>query len=149
MLRAQLDQMTRERDALRQQGGTGSAAAPSTPRTRALEAEVAALQKQNAGLQAAIRQTPRAAPPTPPPSSAPQPPAAQAGDLARCEAANAKLLQTGHDILHLYETQDFRELLWKSYEPLLGLWRVKLENIVQDYDERLQDHLFYPKAGRP
>jgi hypothetical protein len=64
--------------------------------------------------------------------------------LAACSAKNAKLIAVAEDILHLYSTQDFQTLLVKSYEPVLGLWKVRLENIVQDNDDRIQDQRYYP-----
>jgi hypothetical protein len=79
----------------------------------------------------------------PPPGAAA---AAPPDKLAACHAANAKLLAAGHDILHLYETQSFRSLLVRSYEPLLGLWRVELENIVQDQDDRLREQEIPPDS---
>ena len=71
--------------------------------------------------------------------------------LAVCRANNAKLLSVGHDILHLYETQSFRSLLGGQYEPLLGLYRVELENIVQDNDDKLRDLQVFPdpKVSKP
>jgi septal ring factor EnvC (AmiA/AmiB activator) len=63
--------------------------------------------------------------------------------FAACKAANAKLVDVSEDVLHLYESQDFRAVLLKSYEPVLGLARVKLQNIVQQYDDRInaQDYI--------
>jgi chromosome segregation ATPase len=54
-----------------------------------------------------------------------------------CVAANQKLAATAEDILHLYETQSFRSVWLKSYEPILGLDKVKLQNIVQSYDDKI------------
>ena len=64
-----------------------------------------------------------------------------------CVNANQKLVAISHDILHLYETQSFRGILLKSYEPILGLDRVKLENIVQDYDDKIHDQQITPTAS--
>lgn len=68
--------------------------------------------------------------------------AARAG-IDAAEAKNNQLFATANDILKLYETQDFRQLLLRSYEPLLGLWRVRLENIVQDNEDRIREGRFY------
>jgi type II secretory pathway pseudopilin PulG len=57
--------------------------------------------------------------------------------VAACEAKNAALLTAAGDILKLYETPDFRTLVMRSGEPLLGFWRVRLENIVQDHEDRI------------
>ena len=49
-----------------------------------------------------------------------------------------------NDILHLYQTQGFRSLLLGSYEPLLGLKKVELENLVQHYEDRIEDQRLQP-----
>jgi len=61
-----------------------------------------------------------------------------------CKAANVKLVATANDILHLYQSRDFRATLLGSYEPLLGYKRVELENIVQDYEDKIQDQVYVP-----
>jgi septal ring factor EnvC (AmiA/AmiB activator) len=66
--------------------------------------------------------------------------------LSACKTANGKLIDVSETILHLYETQSFRALLMKSYEPVLGLYKVKLENIVQDYDDKIRDQEYIPPA---
>ena len=43
------------------------------------------------------------------------------------------------DILHLYQTRGFRALVLGSYEPVLGLRKVELENTVQDYEDKIHD----------
>jgi chromosome segregation ATPase len=63
-----------------------------------------------------------------------------AAQTTACQAQNQKLAATAEDILHLYQTQSFRSILLGSYEPILGLDRVKLENIVQDYDDKIYAH---------
>ena len=59
--------------------------------------------------------------------------------LKTCEDENAKLSAVANDILHLYRSQSFHQVLVGSYEPLLGLDEVKLENIVQDYEDRIRN----------
>lgn len=59
--------------------------------------------------------------------------------LQTCKAANTKLVALATEVLHLYESQSFRSVLLKSYEPLLGTAKVDLENLVQDYDAKIQD----------
>jgi septal ring factor EnvC (AmiA/AmiB activator) len=59
-----------------------------------------------------------------------------------CKSANGKLIGVSEDVLHLYESQSFRSLLLKSYEPILGLAKVKLESIIQQYDDRIQDQAY-------
>jgi DNA repair exonuclease SbcCD ATPase subunit len=61
-----------------------------------------------------------------------------------CMATNTRLIGVANDILHLYQTQSFRSLLLSSYEPLLGLKKVELENMVQDYEDKILDQKYYP-----
>jgi septal ring factor EnvC (AmiA/AmiB activator) len=62
--------------------------------------------------------------------------------LEACKSANGQLINVSEDVLHLYESQSFHSLLLKSYEPVLGLWKVKLENIVQQYDDKIQSQAY-------
>ncbi len=57
--------------------------------------------------------------------------------LDTCKATNAKLIDVAEDVLHLYESQSFRSILLRSYEPLIGTAKVKLQNMVQDYDDKI------------
>jgi len=59
--------------------------------------------------------------------------------LESCKAENTQLIALGEDILHLYQTQDFRGLLIRSYEPFIGTAKVRLENLVQDYDDKIRN----------
>ena len=68
--------------------------------------------------------------------------------LSLCEAKNDKLLTVANDILDLYQSQDFISVWKGSYEPILGLRRVELQNIVQDYQDRILDQTFDARAGR-
>ena len=61
---------------------------------------------------------------------------------------NKKLAVLAHDFLHLYETQDFRSVLLRSYEPVLGLGKVKLDNMVQDYEDKVADLRIYQTAAQ-
>jgi len=47
----------------------------------------------------------------------------------------------------LYQSQSFRSLLLSSYEPVLGLKKVELENTIQDYEDKILEHKYRP--GRP
>ena len=62
-----------------------------------------------------------------------------AAQLRTCEAENTALIGVADDILHLYRSQSFHQVLLWSYEPLIGLDQVKLENIVQDYEDKIRD----------
>ncbi len=72
-----------------------------------------------------------------------------AAALEACKAANTRLIAVAEEILHLYESQSFRSLLLKSYEPVLGLAQVKLENTVQSYDDRIRDLQYVPPPVAP
>lgn len=62
---------------------------------------------------------------------------AAAEKLGLCKQSNDRLIVVSREILHLYQTQGFRALVLGSYEPLLGLKRVELENLIQDYEDRI------------
>jgi hypothetical protein len=64
--------------------------------------------------------------------------------LAICSTKNTKLTAVAEDILHLYRTQSFHSLLLSSYEPLLGLAQVRLDNVIQDNDDRIREQKYYP-----
>lgn len=73
---------------------------------------------------------------------------AQTRALDTCKAENRQLISVSEDILHLYEKQDFRSLLLRSYEPLIGTAKVRLENMVQDYDDKIHNQE-YVAGARP
>ncbi len=58
--------------------------------------------------------------------------------LETCKAMNTRLIATAEEILHVYQTFTFRALLMRSYEPVIGFAKVKLENLVQEYDDKIQ-----------
>ena len=72
--------------------------------------------------------------------------AATQQQLTGAHGTNQRLAKVAMEILHLYETQDFRKLLLRSYEPVLALKKVELENLVQDYEDRIVDRTL-PQAG--
>jgi chromosome segregation ATPase len=154
-LNAQVDQLKQERDALQQQlAAAKNAPHPPDAELQQLRDAVAALQQQNAALQTGLQKW--------------QAGYQQAADLARakdaesrrlggdlqqqtaklgvCTATNGKLIAVAYDILHLYRTQGFRALLLESYEPLLGLKKVELENLVQGYEDKIEDQRLQPDA---
>jgi chromosome segregation ATPase len=71
---------------------------------------------------------------------------ADAKALDICKAENGKLIGTAESILHLYQTQSFRSILLRSYEPVIGSAKVTLENLVQDYDDKIHDQEYVPPA---
>jgi hypothetical protein len=64
--------------------------------------------------------------------------------LAICSTKNTKLIATAEDILHLYRSQSFHSLLLSSYEPLLGLAQVRLDNVIQDNEDKIREQKYYP-----
>jgi DNA repair exonuclease SbcCD ATPase subunit len=64
--------------------------------------------------------------------------------LAICTTKNTRLTAVAEDILHLYRTQSFHSLLLSSYEPLLGLAQVRLDNVIQDNDDKIREQKYYP-----
>lgn len=159
-LQAQVSDLTKQRDALQQQLDQAKAqlAAKVAPVAKAppppddaelkkLHDDLDAAHKDNADLQAALVKWQSAYKDA---AALAQSRDAEAkrldaafkdasGKLDTCKAANTKLIATAKDILHLYETEDFRSLLVKSYEPILGLARTRLENTVQDYEDKIYD----------
>ena len=68
--------------------------------------------------------------------------------LETCKATNAKLIDVSQKVLHLYQDRSFLWVLRKSYEPIIGASKVDLENIVQDYDDKIRDQEYVPQATR-
>jgi DNA repair exonuclease SbcCD ATPase subunit len=65
-----------------------------------------------------------------------------------CEVKNGQLITAANEILALYQTPDFQTLVSRSREPLVGIWRVRLENIVQAHEDRIREGRFY-RAAHP
>jgi chromosome segregation ATPase len=65
--------------------------------------------------------------------------------LGICQTANERLETLANDILHLYQTRDFRAVLLGSYEPLLGFKKVELQNTIQDYEDKILDQRYRPE----
>ena len=68
----------------------------------------------------------------------------QAQQVETCESHNVKLLQVNQDLLGHYEKKGFFDSLMQR-EPITGLKGVELENIVQDYQDRLDRLVFRKK----
>jgi predicted nucleic acid-binding Zn-ribbon protein len=162
-LQASLDQETKQNALLRQQVAALNAkvaatpAAPATPAVtpaalQALQAELAAARGQNAALrgglskwQAAYGQAAAIAQAKDRESrDLAGTSTAEGRQLALCRAENTRLTGVANDILHLYRSQGFRSILLGSYEPLIGFEQVKLENIVQDYEDKIRAQAYLP-----
>ena len=68
--------------------------------------------------------------------------------LGVCEDKNAKLLKIGNEILDAYQQFDVGEAI-AANEPFISIHRVKLENMAQDFDDRLREGKFDPNAKQP
>jgi chromosome segregation ATPase len=158
-LQSQLDTMTQQRDAVQAQLTALQAKATSvTPEQLAAlkqaQAGLAEARAQNAGYAASISklqtQYQSAAAAAADKAAADQRDAAMLkqsnSTLGVCEADNTKLIAVAEDILHLYETPQWNRLLIANHDRLLGFARVKLENLVQDYDDKIAAQTFLPPA---
>jgi hypothetical protein len=65
-----------------------------------------------------------------------------------CVAKNVELYRVGTDILKAYSDYTLGDRIAAS-EPVLGLYRVKLENLMQGYEDRLYSGQFDPRAVPP
>jgi chromosome segregation ATPase len=149
-LQAQLDAAT----AKLAETSAGPAAKPAdlaalSAQIKALQAQTAALQQQNAQLQARYQATSDLAH-AKDDESRHSAAAAKANEAAlqTCKGENTRLVDVSEQVLHLYETLSFRAILLKSYEPLIGSARVKLENLVQDYDDKIHDQEYLDPVAR-
>lgn len=134
-------------------GGAKPAANPDD--MRQLQASLQATQQQNAALQQNLQRTQGAASQLQ--EAAREKDAesrqAQAGlaantrALQTCKAANKKLIGVSEQVLNLWQDRSFLWVLRKSYEPLIGASRVDLENIVQDYDDKIREQEYIPPAA--
>ncbi len=165
-MQASLDEATQQRDQAQHALADRDAqiaqltAAPPPPKVppaalAQLQAAEQSLRTQNAGLQAGLAKWQAAYAQAAGIAQARDAAAKQLGasaaggeqGLKLCEQKNAELIRTATDILHLYTTQDFRSLLLKSYEPVVGFEKVRLENMIQDYEDRIRSATFYPAAA--
>jgi chromosome segregation ATPase len=67
--------------------------------------------------------------------------------LQTCKTANTKLIDLSEQVLHLYQDRSFLWVLRKSYEPFVGAAKVDLENLVQDYDDKIRDQEYVAPAN--
>jgi hypothetical protein len=68
------------------------------------------------------------------------------GQIERCQTQNQALFRVGNEILDRYRDVGVTDVI-ATREPFLGLKRVELENLVQDYDDRLLDNRFDAAAA--
>lgn len=160
-LQAQLDSMTKERDALQQQlaaakaqpapvADTGAATALKQAQAQLASARAAAVSAAagTAKWQGAYRQAASLAQEKDASDRRDAALLKQSGAAAAtCAAANRKLIDEAEEILHLYQTPAFNRLLVSNHERLIGLKRVELENLVQDYEDRLAAQTYIPQPA--
>ena len=65
--------------------------------------------------------------------------------LAACETKNIQLVKIGRDVLSAYTKIGVMDALARG-EPLIGLKRVKMERIAQDYGDKVYEGRFDPRA---
>ena len=70
----------------------------------------------------------------------------QAQLIESCEASNVKLLQINRELLVDYDKKGFMDAMLQR-EPLTQLKRVEIENIVQDYQDRIDRSEFRKKTA--
>lgn len=60
-----------------------------------------------------------------------------------CVAKNAQLTKVGRELLHRYEGISFGDMVVIN-EPLIGARRVQIQNLLQDYDDKLLEQKVTP-----
>jgi chromosome segregation ATPase len=55
-----------------------------------------------------------------------------------CLAKNTQLMAVGRELLHRYEAVNFGEML-VAREPMIGEQRIRIQNLLQDYNDKLLD----------
>jgi chromosome segregation ATPase len=68
--------------------------------------------------------------------------------LGACAEKNTKLLKLGNEILDAYQQFDVGDAI-AANEPFISIHRVELENMAQDFDDRLHEGKFDPRAKEP
>ncbi|WP_161915265.1 hypothetical protein [Methylosinus sp. C49] len=69
--------------------------------------------------------------------------AAYKASVKSCNAKNVELAKIGRDLLERYEAANFADLAVAS-EPLTGVRRVEIQNLLQDYNDKIIDHKVKP-----
>ncbi len=68
--------------------------------------------------------------------------------LAVCETKNIQLVKIGRDVLAAYTKVGVKDALERG-EPMIGLKRVKMERIAQDYADKVYEAKFDPRTVKP
>lgn len=67
--------------------------------------------------------------------------------LKACTAKNQQLVKVGRELLHHYETVTLGDALL-AQEPLIGIRRTQVQNLLQDYAERVQTETVPVEHGK-
>ncbi len=70
----------------------------------------------------------------------------QEREIASCETKNLQLYQTGRDLMTRFEQKSCNEILVQK-EPLFGLKRVEIENLLEEYRDKLDDQKLIKAPG--
>lgn len=71
----------------------------------------------------------------------------QEREIASCESKNLKLYKTGRDLMTRFEQKSCNEIMAQK-EPLFGLKRVEIENLLEEYRDKLDEQkLIKPPGG--
>ena len=60
-----------------------------------------------------------------------------------CQAKNVQLVKVGRELLHRYQGVSFGDMAVTS-EPLVGVRRVEIQNLLQDYSDKVLDQKVTP-----
>jgi predicted RNase H-like nuclease (RuvC/YqgF family) len=60
-----------------------------------------------------------------------------------CQAKNIQLVKVGRELLHRYQGVSFGDMVVTS-EPLVGVRRVEIQNLLQDYSDKILDQKVTP-----
>lgn len=60
-----------------------------------------------------------------------------------CEDSNKKMLALANELINLHQQQSFWQAI-RSHETVTGLYRVKLENVLQDYEGKMTEATVAP-----
>jgi chromosome segregation ATPase len=148
-LQAQKAAAEQERDALKAQLAKAEAQVAHAGESAAAKAQAQALANQVAQYKTAAEQASGTAQQAQTDRDKLQTALADAQkQLGTCTDKNAKLLKLGNEILDAYQQFDVGEAI-AANEPFISIRRVELENMAQDFDDRLHDDKFNPNAKQP
>jgi predicted RNase H-like nuclease (RuvC/YqgF family) len=69
----------------------------------------------------------------------------QTENLQFCQTTNDQLVVTANELIDLYNNKGFKDVLGKR-EPITGIAKVKVENIVQSYTDKIEENKLENKS---